>query len=306
MANFKISELDSILGNTDRAVDMIPIVDVSDNETKQGTVNQILGITGNPVGHTDTQTLTNKTITAPNISDAVLSGTVTGTYTLGGTPTFPAAVVTLTGSQTLTNKVLTSPTINTATISNPTLTVNTVSEFTAANGVTVDGLNIKDGKLNTADSVVTSNYTDGSILPEHLVTGAGTSWVWQSYTATLTNLSGGTQTSRYCQIGKTVFYRFGYVLAGAGVAGNVTFTLPVTSVSYSGTAGTQVVGIGRILDSGTGSFECRAVWASTTTATIAVYNASATYLSSTALTNLIPMTWAVSDEIYITGSYEAA
>lgn len=51
-----------------------------------------------------TSTLTNKTITAP-----VLSGTVTGTYTLGGTPTFPAAVVTLTGSQTLTNKTLTAP-----------------------------------------------------------------------------------------------------------------------------------------------------------------------------------------------------
>lgn len=56
------------------------------------------GGTGNPagtvVGTTDTQTLTNKTITAP-----VLSGTATGTYTLGGTPTlgsgtiFPAGVI---------------------------------------------------------------------------------------------------------------------------------------------------------------------------------------------------------------------
>ena len=35
-----------------------------------------------------TQTLTNKTLTSP-----VLSGTVTGTYTLGGTPTFPAGMV---------------------------------------------------------------------------------------------------------------------------------------------------------------------------------------------------------------------
>lgn len=60
------------------------------------------------VGTNTTQTLTNKTITAP-----VLSGTVTGTYTLGGTPTFPATVVTTTGTQTLTNKTLTSPTLTT-------------------------------------------------------------------------------------------------------------------------------------------------------------------------------------------------
>lgn len=48
-----------------------------------------------------TATLTNKTLSAP-----VLSGTVTGTYTLGGTPTFPATVVQTTSTQTLTNKTI--------------------------------------------------------------------------------------------------------------------------------------------------------------------------------------------------------
>ncbi|MGE0289643.1 MAG: hypothetical protein AB7I42_25855, partial [Bradyrhizobium sp.] len=47
------------------------------------------------------------TLTAP-----VLSGTVTGTYTLAGTPTFPATVVSTTGTQTLTNKTLTTPAIS--------------------------------------------------------------------------------------------------------------------------------------------------------------------------------------------------
>ncbi len=51
-----------------------------------------------------TQTLTSKTLTAP-----VLSGTLTGTYTIGGTPTFPANVVLTTGSQTLSSKTLTAP-----------------------------------------------------------------------------------------------------------------------------------------------------------------------------------------------------
>ena len=46
--------------------------------------------------------------------------------------------------------------------------VNTVSERTAANGVTVDGLNIKDSKLVTADSVVTSNITDEAVTAAKL------------------------------------------------------------------------------------------------------------------------------------------
>ncbi len=44
-----------------------------------------------------------------------------------------------------------------------TITTNTINENTAANGVTVDGLNIKDGKLNTNDSVVTANITDDAV-----------------------------------------------------------------------------------------------------------------------------------------------
>ena len=40
---------------------------------------------------------------------------------------------------------------------------NTISEVTSANGVTVDGLNIKDSKLVTADSVITTNVTDANI-----------------------------------------------------------------------------------------------------------------------------------------------
>jgi len=41
--------------------------------------------------------------------------------------------------------------------------VDTVAEKTSANGVTVDGLNIKDSKLVTANSVITSNVTDLNI-----------------------------------------------------------------------------------------------------------------------------------------------
>jgi len=41
--------------------------------------------------------------------------------------------------------------------------VDTIQENTSANGITVDGLNIKDSKLVTANSVVTTNITDANV-----------------------------------------------------------------------------------------------------------------------------------------------
>ena len=60
--------------------------------------------------------------------------------------------------------------------------VDTVSEKTSANGITIDGLNIKDAKLATANSVVETNmsansvdsdsYVDGSIDNAHIADDA--------------------------------------------------------------------------------------------------------------------------------------
>lgn len=169
MADFQIPDK-TLLTAVDRAADSWLVYDNSATALKRTTVNYALDLTSHPVGVDDTQTLTAKTLTSPTINGATLSGTLTGTYTIGGTPTFPSSVVTLTGSQTLTNKVLTSPTINNATVANPTLTVDTVSEYTTANGVTIDSLNIKDGKLNTNDSVVTANITDGAVTNAKMAT----------------------------------------------------------------------------------------------------------------------------------------
>lgn len=41
--------------------------------------------------------------------------------------------------------------------------IDTINESTNNNGVTVDGLNIKDSKLNTNDSVVTANITNSAV-----------------------------------------------------------------------------------------------------------------------------------------------
>ena len=48
---------------------------------------------------------------------------------------------------------------------------NTISEVTSANGVTVDGLNIKDSKLVTANSVVEANITNGAVTSGKIASG---------------------------------------------------------------------------------------------------------------------------------------
>jgi hypothetical protein len=64
--------------------------------------------TSGSVTLTGTQTLTNKTLTAP-----VLGGTVTGIYTLGGTPTINSPVI---ATATINNSTINSPTITSPTI----------------------------------------------------------------------------------------------------------------------------------------------------------------------------------------------
>lgn len=288
----------TLLTSVDRAADSLLIYDDSALALKRTTTDYLLDLTTHPVGVDDVQTLTNKTITAPTISSPVLSGSVTGTYTLAGTPTFPSSVVTLTGSQTLTNKVLTSPTINTATIANPTLTVDTVSEYTGANGVTIDGLNIKDSALTTNNSVPNTALSNSGAF--------NSNWAWTTWVPVFTNLSGGTLNyALYTQIGKTVHFRLQYTLASAGVAGAVSFTSPTTISSSYGTAPFSALGIASFGDSGTAQYEGWAIFASTTSIQVRS-ESNATNGQAVAISSTSPFTWGSTDVLYAQGAYEAA
>jgi hypothetical protein len=317
MANFQITGK-TLLTSVDRAADSLLIYDASASALKRTVVDNLLDLTSHPVGIDDVQTLTNKILTTPTITvrdnvltiqdnadttkqaqfqlSSITTGT-TRTYTL---PDVSAVLATRTGTETLTNKTLTSPTITTATISNPTLTVDTVSEFTAANGVNIDGLLIKDGLLPA-----------GNIQPLNLVSGTGSTWVWQTWSPTWTNITvgNGTVTAKYTQIGKTVVARislvFGSTTAVTGTA--VSFTLPVTAVSYPNIANDiDPVGSATILDNGTASFNAQVSMASTTTARIDALTASGTYVSFSAITSTVPMTWTTNDALIATIVYEAA
>lgn len=158
-----INALGSYVGSVDGVNDLIAIYQNSSTSTVNVSRNTYLGLSSAPVGLTDSQTLTNKVLTSPTISSPTLSGTIAGTYTIGGTPTFPASVVTLTGSQTLTNKVLTSPTISAPTITNATISTDAVVGFSTSNSGTVFGLSIASGAINSANSINGASLVANSI-----------------------------------------------------------------------------------------------------------------------------------------------
>lgn len=158
-----------------------------------------------------------------------------------------------------------------------------------------------------------TGIADGVIKPEHLKNGSSTlnTWAWDTWTPTLSgrlNDSKWTKACKYIQIGKTVFYRLSLVANAAtpmdGGTAEAIFTLPVTSISYPGTATAQNIGISRLFRGS--AFHGRVEWATTTTAQIRVDNVAGTYLTPNALTSAVPGTWASADEIYAQGFYEAA
>jgi len=245
----KLSNLNTI-PSIDRTTDLLYVVDMPNEVSYKVTPNQALGFTGgNPVSTTDTQTLTNKTLTSPTINTPTLTvndnaltiqdnvdTTKKVLFELSGitagqtrTLTIPDASTTLVGTgvtQTLTNKTLTAPTIT-----NPTLTVDTISEFTSNNGVTIDGLNIKDSAIATANSVPNSVLSN---------TGSFSSnWAWTAYVPTI-SASAGTITAttinlaRYTQIGKRVSVRVDVTIVTVGTGSGLLYiTLPVNALDTS-------------------------------------------------------------------------
>ena len=157
-----------------------------------------------------------------------------------------------------------------------------------------------DNFYRVSNSVNNIDNTNLSTLPGEL------GGAWKSYTPTLTNISGGTiNVAKYTQIGKTVFVKFLYTLAGAGVTGNPTITLPVTGTTdYTSDVGH--IGLGAFLDAATQVYP-GFISLSSTTASIRPLNTAGTnggYGAATSATN--PFTFGNGDKVSMSFAYEAA
>ena len=157
-------------------------------------------------------------------------------------------------------------------------------------------------------NVTTAKLADASVTNAKLATGAGEpGGAWTTWTPTFTNMSGGTLTyAKYTQVGKTVSFRFKYILAGAGVTNDIVYTLPVSANSDYVDNNTESVGTCSFRDSGTALHVGFNSILSATTASLRYQNAAATSLTSQSISTTLPFTWASTDEVYAEGSYEAA
>lgn len=175
---------------------------------------KLSGVTGGDkaVSRTGTETLTNKTLTAPIISSIVNTGTLT-------LPTATTTLVGRTTTDTLTNKTLTSPVLNT-----PTFSAGAIGTADlAANAITQAIL------YNTSRNAFTSGTP--------IFTQAATSNTWYQVTAldTVITTTGG-RVEIDCMIMKTSGSASDFLMK---VERGSTFVQ--NSWSLSGTGGTQHV-----------------------------------------------------------------
>ena len=95
--------------------------DYSEANAHVNAASGVHGVTGAGVGTSDTQTLSNKTLTSPTIATIVNGGSVT-------VPTGPDTLVGRATTDTLTNKTLTSPVINGGSVSATTTVAGVASD----------------------------------------------------------------------------------------------------------------------------------------------------------------------------------
>ena len=228
-------------------------------------------------------------------ANTVLLGTGTGASTWG---TLTSSYVTsATGSGSFvfaTSPTVTGATLTTPTINNPTLNTDSVVGYTTDNDGTVYGISVSGGKITSS-----SAFSTGVILPSALVAGTGSSWTWQSWTPTWTNLTIGnaTVTAQYIQTGQTVNFSLDITFGSTTSMGTAPiFTLPVNSVApisgYFRPSGTSLMSVST---TGTVYYGYNYI-SSTTTCYIEV---------SEGITPTAPFTWTTGSVLSVTGTYQA-
>jgi hypothetical protein len=143
-------------------------------------------------------------------------------------------------------------------------------------------------------------------------TYSGTDWlplvsgvVWNNWAPVLgggfSNGNGIWDVARYAQIGKTIHFTGEFTSGTTTTYGTtLSVSLPVAATSRGATT---MIGIAR--RGGTR----HPLFASNHTSSLVNFNAmnaAATYVSLTGISATIPFTWTTGDEIYISGTYEAA
>ena len=160
-------------------------IDFREANTHVNATAAVHGVTGTIVGTTDTQTLTNKTLTSPTISTILNSGTLT-------LPTTTDTLVGRATTDTLTNKTLTTPTL---TLSTTTSTAegriawdSTNDQLKIGDGAALRTISPDDKAATLTNKTLTSPTINGATLSGTLAGGTFTGSTLTAPTiATITN-----------------------------------------------------------------------------------------------------------------------
>lgn len=166
--------------------------------------NVLLGVTGQPVDISTSQTLTNKVLGNTNTLTALdtaftlqdnsdntkqaqfqLSGLTTATTRTYTLPDASSTIMDTSSTQTATNKTFTAPTISGGSIDNATVTVDTISGHTVAGNGTVYGLSIHSGVIQTSGAGGTTLLQANAVQSNQLATNA----ITLGYTQITSNFS---------------------------------------------------------------------------------------------------------------------
>lgn len=131
-----------------------------------------------------------------------------------------------------------------------------------------------------------------------------------NWTPTWTNLTTGNGTlgyAKYAQFGKTIHFRLRFVLGStSAVSGVVGISLPVTAASSYVAADITTRNV-QLLDSSSGTRVFGlSIFGSTSRFDLFAEGTAGTYTGIASLSSTVPFTWATSDEIQVSGAYEAA
>lgn len=172
------------------------------------TRNVYLGVNGQPVDISTSQTLSNKVISNTNtlaVKDTLftlqddgdttkqaqfqLSGITTATTRTYTLPNASSTLADIATAQTFTNKTLTAPVINNGSITGTTITTDAIVGQSASTNGTIYGLSVASSKVGT-NGVVTNSITDNSVTASKLAINAVTLGYAQ-ITSPVTNTSTG-------------------------------------------------------------------------------------------------------------------
>lgn len=191
----------------------------------------------------------------------------------------------------------------------------------AHQGITTDTISVSSGTtlpagdIGTADlaadAVTAAKLADASVFPANLTAGlSSSSWAWQSWTPSWTNLTlgNGVLEATYIQIGKTINFRIMLTLGTTtNISGAVSFSLPVTAAAYYGNVRSFIGGF-ELEDSGVSNYSgFVGIITSTTLGQFDLITANgATYHGFVGLSNTAPTGLGNGDFISGHGTYEAA